>query len=127
MRILFIHADRIEYEVRDRAIKDADEVDAAHRSAAVDEALVCFATGEERDEANAGEIAVRAAREVDDVASQVKTKRIVLYPYAHLSSSLGAPGPSRAILSNLAANLREAGNGGAAAPLRLLQRGRRGR
>ena len=24
MRILFIHADRIEYEVRDRAIKDAE-------------------------------------------------------------------------------------------------------
>ena len=109
MRILFIHADRIEYEVRDRAIKDADEVEATHRSVAVDEALVCFATVEERDEANAGEIAVRAAREIDDVASQVKTKRIVLYPYAHLSSSLGAPGPSRAILSNLAANLREAG------------------
>ncbi len=109
MRILFIHADRIEYEVRERAIKDADEVDARNATVAVEEALVCFATVEARDEANPEEIAIRAVDEITDVAAQVKTRRVVLYPYAHLSSSLGAPGPSRAILAKTAANLAAAG------------------
>jgi len=109
MRILFIHADRIEYEIRDRAIKDAEDVEPKDRTAAVDEALVCFTTVEERDEANPGEIAARATHEVADVASQVKTNRVVLYPYAHLSSSLAASGPSRKILAELAANLRRDG------------------
>lgn len=109
MRILFIHADRIEYEVREPAIKDAEEVDAAHRTAAVDEALVCFVTVEARDEADAEEIAARAVREVADVAAKVHSKRIVLYPYAHLSSSLGAPTPSRKILGIVAADLKRSG------------------
>src|SRR6058998_2129604 len=109
MRILFIHADRLEYEVREPAIKDPEEVDAAHRKVAVDEALVCFTTVEARDAAQPEEIAMRAVREVDDVASRVTAKRVVLYPYAHLSSSLAAPQPSRAIFANVAAHLKEKG------------------
>ncbi len=109
MRILFIHADHLEYEVREAAIQDPEEVDADHRKAAVDEVLVCFATVEERDEADPEGIASRAAAEVKDVAAKVQTKRVVLYPYAHLSSSLGAPNVSRKILANLAAQLRAGG------------------
>ena len=109
MRILFIHADRLEYEVREPAIKDAEEVDAEHRQAAVDEVLVCFATIEERDEADPEGIAARAVAEVADVAAKVQTRRVVLYPYAHLSSSLAAPTASRKILASLAANLRAEG------------------
>jgi len=109
MRILFIHADRLEYEVREPAIKDAEEVDAEHRQAAVDEVLVCFTTVEERDERDPEGIAARAVAEVADVAAKVQTKRVVLYPYAHLSSSLGAPSPSRKILAIVAANLKAEG------------------
>src|SRR3989442_8351397 len=109
MRILFIHADRLEYEVREPAIKDPEEVDDQHRQMAVDEVLVCFTTGEASDESDPAGIADRAAHEVEDVASKVHTKRIVLYPYAHLSSSLGAPSSSRKILAQLAAKLKADG------------------
>ena len=109
MRILFIHADRLEYEVREPAIKDPEEVPPEHRSAAADEVLVCFTTVEARDEADPEGIAGLAAREIKDVAGKVDTRRVVLYPYAHLSSSLGAPDVSRRILATLAAQLRAAG------------------
>ena len=109
MRILFIHADRLEYEVREPAIKEPEEVDAEHRQAAVDEVLVCFTTIEERDEADPEGIAARAVAEVADVAAKVDTRRVVLYPYAHLSSSLAPPGPSRKILAKVAANLKAEG------------------
>ena len=109
MRILFIHADRLEYEVREPAIKEPEAVDEAHRQVAVDEVLVCFTTVEERDESDPAGIADRAAAEVEDVAAKVHTTRVVVYPYAHLSSSLGAPSSSRAILANLAAKLKADG------------------
>ncbi len=109
MRILFIHADRLEYDVREPAIKEPEEVPPDARKVAVDEALVCFTTVEERDEPDPEAIASLAAKEVEDVAAKVHAKRVVLYPYAHLSASLAAPGPSRAILANLAANLRGTG------------------
>lgn len=109
MRILFIHADRLEYEVREPAIKDPEEVKPEHRQATVDEVLVCFATVEARDEADPEGIAGLAAKEVQDVAGKVDTKRVVLYPYAHLSSSLGAPDISRKILAILAAELKTSG------------------
>src|SRR3990172_6610943 len=109
MRILFIHAYRLEYEVREPAIKDPEEVPPEHRSAAADEVLVCFTTVEARDEADPEGIAGLAAREIKDVAGKVDTRRVVLYPYAHLSSSLGAPDVSRRILATLAAQLRAAG------------------
>src|SRR5437899_201428 len=38
---------------------------------------------------------------VADVAGQVHTKRVVLYPYAHLSSSLAAPGPAQELIASL--------------------------
>ena len=109
MRILFIHADRLEYEVREPAIKDPEEVPPEHRSAAMDEVLVCFTTVEARDEADPDGIAGLAAREVEDVAGKVDARRVVLYPYAHLSSSLGAPDVARIILANLAARLKAEG------------------
>jgi len=109
MRILFIHADRLEYEVREPAIKEPEEVDEQHRQMAVDEVLVCFTTVEARDEADPAGIAQRAAHEVEDVAAKVHTRRIVVYPYAHLSSSLGAPSSSRKILAQLAAKLKADG------------------
>src|SRR3990170_1537847 len=109
MRILFVHADRLEYEVREPAIKDAEEVDPKHRRMAVDEVRVCFTTVETRDEADPDRIAALAAKEIEDVAAKVHTGRVVLYPYAHLSSSLAGPSISRTIIAGLAARLKTEG------------------
>ena len=109
MRILFVHADRLEYEVREPAIKEPEEVDPKHRRMAVDEVLVCFTTVETRDEADPDRIAALAAKEVEDVAAKVHAGRIVLYPYAHLSSSLAGPSISRTIVASLAARLKAVG------------------
>jgi threonyl-tRNA synthetase len=109
MRILFIHADRLEYEVREPAIKDPEEIDEKDRAMAADEVLVCFATVEARDEADPDGIAASAVKEIRDVAAKVDTKRLVLYPYAHLSSSLGGPAVSRRILASVAASLKTEG------------------
>jgi len=101
MRILFLHVDSLEYEVKEKALKAAPDLPASKRRARVDEALAAFISAEQRDEAKPGGAAKAAAVSIEDVASQVHTKRIVLYPYAHLSSSLAAPGPAQEILGLL--------------------------
>src|SRR5213080_4661623 len=101
MRILFLHVDSLEYEVKEKALKAAPDLPASKRRARVDEALAAFISAEQRDEAKPDGAAKAAAESIEDVAGQVHTKRIVLYPYAHLSSSLAAPGPAQEILGLL--------------------------
>src|SRR5713101_1639698 len=99
MRVLFLHVDYLEYEVKEKALKGVPEVPPSKRHDRIEEALVCFITAEKRDEANLAGTARAAAANVADVAGQLRTKRIVLYPYAHLSSSLAAPGPAQELIA----------------------------
>ncbi len=105
MRVLFLHVDFLEYETMGKALKDAEDVPPSKRKARVDEALVCFITAEKRDENHPEAGAKAAATNIEEVAAQVGTRRIVLYPYAHLSSSLAAPGPAQELFHSLESGL----------------------
>lgn len=108
MRILFIHADRMAYQARERT-KHAEEVPEAQRDASFDDVLVCFTAVEEEDGADVAGIAARAAAEIQDVAEQVKEQRVLLYPYAHLSPSLAPPGTAREVLVRLTEEVAKRG------------------
>jgi len=109
MRVLFIHADHFEYEVRDKAVKIPEEISDAQRKAAMDEALVAFCTIEKDDEKNPELIITKGTEDVRNVADQVHAKNIILYPYAHLSSSLGSRDPAIQILKGMEKNLANQG------------------
>ncbi|MFQ6012806.1 MAG: threonine--tRNA ligase [Thermoplasmata archaeon] len=100
MRILFIHADRFEYEATGKT-KYAEEASEEELKGRFQDSLVCFISAERADEEDVEAIASKAADEIENVATQVKEKRIVLYPYAHLSSSLARPEKARQILVRL--------------------------
>ncbi len=96
MKILAIHADFIEFEAKKKAIKDAEDVkEGKHR---VEECLVVFSAVEKSDESDLKKVIDRYVKEVKDIVVQVKAKNIVLYPYAHLSSSLAAPKKAEEVL-----------------------------
>src|SRR3972149_8966932 len=101
MRVLFLHVDYLEYEVTGKALKSVGEIPRERKHGRVEEALVCFLSVEKRDEKDPKGAALAAAKDVEDVAGQVHTKQVALYPYAHLSSSLAAPGPAQEILAAL--------------------------
>src|SRR5256886_5697793 len=101
MGVLCLHVDYLEYEVKEKALKSASDLPASNRRERLEEGLVCFVSAEKRDEANLASVAKVAAENVADVAGQVHTKRVVLYPYAHLSSSLAAPGPAQELIASL--------------------------
>ena len=88
MKILTIHADYIKYKPLKEAIKEAEKV--SNKEVTVKECLVVFTAVEKPDENNQKQVIDNLVDEVKLIASQVKTKNIVLYPYAHLSSKLSS-------------------------------------
>ena len=90
MRLLLIHANYLEFEAK-QPTPAAEEIAEQMKSGRVEEALVAFVAAEEADESSPDAVATNAAKEIADVCGQVETKRVVLYPYAHLSSSLASP------------------------------------
>ncbi len=90
MRVLLIHADKFEYEIRDPT-KMAEQLPDSHpRVHAFKEVLVAFSTIESSDD-DAEAIAEAAAADFADVVAKVKAERLVVYPYAHLSPNLASP------------------------------------
>ncbi|RLI75213.1 threonine--tRNA ligase [Archaeoglobales archaeon] len=82
MKLLLIHADYMEYEVkkRTRVAEDFDK-----KSERIEEVLVVFTSVEKGDDEGVVERAVEAIKEV---AEKVNTSKVLIYPYAHLSSNL---------------------------------------
>ncbi|MEW6222038.1 MAG: threonine--tRNA ligase [Candidatus Hadarchaeota archaeon] len=90
MRILLIHADFLEFEVK-QPTPAAEEVAQEKRTGRLEEVLVVFSAAEEEDEGSIEEVSKNAARDIADVAGKVGAERVAIYPYAHLSPSLASP------------------------------------
>jgi threonyl-tRNA synthetase len=90
MRVLLIHADKFEYEIKEPT-KMAEPLPENYPKVHMfKEVLVAFSTIESTDD-DIGAIAETAAADFQDVFTKVRAERMVLYPYAHLSRSLASP------------------------------------
>ncbi|USG99026.1 threonine--tRNA ligase [Thermococcus argininiproducens] len=107
MRMLLIHSDYLEYEVKGKALKKPEEIKEDQKIGKLDEVLAVFMSVEKVDEQNPDEVVDKAIKEIEDVASQVKTKNIFVYPFAHLSSELGSPEIALKILKKIEEKLKE--------------------
>ncbi len=116
MRVLLIHADHFEYETKEKAIKNPEDVSIDKRKGSMDEVLVAFCTVEKVDEKNPEDISQKASDSIDEVAKQVKAKNIMIYPYAHLSSELGSRDKAIPLLKGIETNLRSRGYNVARSP-----------
>jgi len=96
MKILLLHTDFVEWEPKKKAIKQAEET--AMKPVRVNEALVVLSAVEAADGKNPAGVSRKVAAEVANVASQVKARKVVLYPYAHLSSNLSSPDIALSVL-----------------------------
>ncbi|MGC8646264.1 MAG: threonine--tRNA ligase [Thermoplasmata archaeon] len=104
MRLLFIHSDFIEYNVREKATDIAENIES--RSERIEDVLVVFVSVEKNDKMNTAE---NAAEEIDNVAKQIKANKIFIYPYAHLSPDLANSEQAINILNKLRQRVRELG------------------
>ena len=105
MKILTLHCDFIRFKPVEKAIKSAEEIE--KKEVLVNEVLVVFMAVEKDDENNVSIITKNTEREIISIASQVKAKNIVLYPYAHLSPNLSSPEIALKIMKDLEKSLKE--------------------
>ncbi len=96
MRILQLHCDNFEYTPVKKEIKLAEEIEPV--SIKLEEVVVAFIAVEEGDN-NA--VAKKAIIEIIESMKKVGCNRLLLYPYAHLSSKLAAPSTALSILNEM--------------------------
>jgi len=104
MKLLLIHSDYIEYEVKGKAIKNPEE--AVNKNDRLDEALTVFTAVEKVDEKSPSQAVSQAVSEIKKTADQLKVKNIMVYPYAHLSSNLASPKKAQEILIEIEYELK---------------------
>lgn len=104
MRILQLHSNFIEYKPVQKEIAVAEE--AEKKPVRLDELVVLFTAVENGDDK---EVAQKAMEEVQVFLEKLKTNRILIYPYAHLSSNLAKPSEALKIVKTLEAYARERG------------------
>ncbi len=103
MKLLLIHADYMEYEVK-KATRIAEEIEEDKKAVRVEEPLVVFTAVEKGDDEDVVE---KAVKEIKSVAEKVGAQRVVVYPYAHLSSNLSDPQTAVKLLKLLESKLSE--------------------
>ncbi|WP_409200235.1 threonine--tRNA ligase [Methanobrevibacter sp. DSM 116169] len=108
MRVLLIHSDYLKYKVKNKT-PIAEEIDEAKKDGFFKESLIVFTAVEKEDEKNPQTIIKNLVEEVKKTNNQVKAENIILYPYAHLSSSLSSPKIAIEILKGAEEAIKEEG------------------
>ena len=91
MKTLNLHVDYIKFKPLKKALNTVEPLsEQEKKEQLVKEALVVLTAIEKTDIPNKILI-IKFVNSIKDIAKQVNTKRIVLYPYAHLSSNLSSP------------------------------------
>lgn len=106
MKILCLHVDYINFKPLKKALKGViDLSEEEKKGRKVGESLVVLTAVEKGD--NEKESVRKLTENVKDVAGQVKAEKIVLYPYAHLSSNLASPELAEAVLREAEKELKK--------------------
>ena len=105
MKLLLIHSDFIEYEVKEKAISHPEEIKTTKDR--LDEVLTVFIAVEKVDEKSPTLAIEEATKEIIKIAEQLKVKNIMLYPYAHLSSDLANAKAGKDVLIQLEEEIKK--------------------
>jgi threonyl-tRNA synthetase len=99
MRILQLHCDYVEYTPVKKEIRSAEDLDP--QSKRLEEIVVAFVAVEESDNA---EVAKKAINEISESMKKIGCAKLLLYPYAHLSSKLASPSTALLLLQEMEKN-----------------------
>jgi threonyl-tRNA synthetase len=106
MRLLQLHSDFIEYEPIEKEIRDAEEI-VITTKIRLEDLVVAFVAVENRDDKSVARMAVD---EIKKYLDTVKSSRLLVYPYAHLSSDLAPPAVAIDVIKSVESFARESIN-----------------
>jgi len=104
MKILQLHVDFVEYEPIQKEMSAAEETE--KKKTRIENCLLLLTTVEDKDDEST---AVKAIDEIYNSLKNLKVNRIVIYPYAHLSSNLADPVTSMSVLKEMERIAKEKG------------------
>jgi len=108
MRMLQIHSDGFSYQTKSKALNDAEETDS--KSYALEEScLVNFIAAETSDQTDIEKAAKLTAKMIVESAEEVKEKRIIVYPWVHLTEKPAPPSTALKFLKKIENALEEQG------------------
>ena len=96
MRILQLHCDAIEYSPIKKEISAAEDIDPKPKR--FEEIVVAFVAVEEDDDKT---VATNAILQIKDSMKKIGCQKLLLYPYAHLSSTLASPNTALSVLKEM--------------------------
>jgi threonyl-tRNA synthetase len=99
VRILQLHCDSIEYTPTKKEIKNAEDI--TPETKRLEEVVVAFVAIEQGDDSS---VAQNAMIQIQDSMQKIGCKKLLLYPYAHLSSNLVAPSTAFTLLKEMEAS-----------------------
>ncbi|MBA4718560.1 MAG: threonine--tRNA ligase [Nitrosopumilus sp.] len=103
MRILQLHCDSIEYTPTKKEIKIAEDIENTELQR-LEEVVVAFVAIEDGDDSS---VAQDAISQIKNSMEKIGCKKLLLYPYAHLSSNLAKPSTAMTLLSEMETNASE--------------------
>ena len=104
MKILQMHCDFIEYTPVKKEIRAAEDI--SPETVRENDIVVLFTAFEEGDDVS---LADKAVSETKDFLGKLGTKRVLIYPFAHLSQSLASPSEALALLLEMEKEAKAAG------------------
>lgn len=102
MRILQLHCDNIEFTPVKKEIEYAEEIEPIAKK--LEEVVVAFIAVEDGDNSS---VAKKAMSEISESMKKVGCNRLLLYPYAHLSSKLASPSTAFSIFKEMESLAKE--------------------
>jgi len=103
VRILQLHCDSIEYTPTKKEIKFAEDIDNTD-TRRLEEVVVAFVAIEDGDDSS---VAQNAISQIKSSMGKIGCKKLLLYPYAHLSSNLAKPLTAMSLLKEMEENASE--------------------
>jgi len=100
MRILQLHCDSIEYTPTKKEIKMAEDIENPQLQR-LEEVVVAFVAIEDGDDSS---VAQNAISQIKNSMEKIGCKKLLLYPYAHLSSNLAKPSIAMTLLGEMENN-----------------------
>ena len=97
MRILQLHCDHIEYTPTKKEIKSAEDIEDP-QTTRLEELVVVFVAIEDGDDSS---VAQNAISQIKSSMEKIGCKKLLLYPYAHLSSNLAKPSTAMSLLKEM--------------------------
>ena len=102
MRILQLHCDKIEYTPTKKEISSAEDIEP--KTVRLEEIVVCFLAIEKDDD---DVVIQNAALQIEESMKKIGCKKLLLYPYAHLSADLASPTTAISLLDSLEKSFNE--------------------